>query len=88
MALKIIREKPAVGELLADRRLFLTADKSRVVEEGDAGAAYLFATPGSPITQEDIDRYGLSLTGGPNAEAAQAAEPSPDKRGAGSRKRG
>lgn len=77
-----------MSELVADRRLFLTADKARVVEEGDAEAAYLFATPGSPIAPEDAARYGLNVAGGEAAEPAKAEEPPPEKRAAGSRKRG
>ncbi len=43
----------------ADRRLFLTADRSRVVEEGDPHARFLFARPGTRIRAADAERYGL-----------------------------
>lgn len=77
-----------MSELVADRRLFLTADKTRVVEEGDAEAAYLFATPGSPIALEDATRYGLLAPVVEEAEPATAEASPPEKRTAGSRKRG
>lgn len=40
-------------------RLWLTADRTRVVKDGDAQAAYLLAAPGRQITREDAERYGL-----------------------------
>lgn len=43
----------------SDKRLYLTADKSQVVEEGDASAAYLFVNEGGEVTDEDANRYGL-----------------------------
>lgn len=60
----------------ADRRLWLTADRDRVVEEGDADAAFLFATPGKTVSDEDAERYGLKPA--KKAEAKQAA-PAEDK---------
>lgn len=45
--------------LKSDRRLYLTADLSRVVEAGDRSAAYLWATPGSEITDRDAAAFGL-----------------------------
>ncbi len=71
MALKIIREKPK-GELMkADRRLYLTADRSEVVEEGDPKAAFLFATPGSEISDADAKRYGLKMQKKPEDKAVK-----------------
>lgn len=77
-----------MSDVVADRRLYLTADKARIVEEGDAEAAYLFATPGTPISQEDVTRFGLDDTVGAANEPAEAEAPPPEKRTAGSRKRG
>lgn len=48
----------------SDRRLCLTADKSRVVEPGEKGAGFLFATPGSEITEADVQTYGLKYLDG------------------------
>lgn len=49
---------------VADRRLWLTQEKGAVVEEGDPRAAFLFATPGFVISDEDCHRYGLRLEDG------------------------
>ena len=65
--------------MIADRRLYLTADKERLVEEGSADAAFLFATPGKEISDEDAERYGL--TAKPKAETKQA-DPPEDKQAA------
>lgn len=43
----------------ADKRYYLNADRSRVVEEGDPDAAYLLAAEGTDISNEDVERYGL-----------------------------
>lgn len=48
----------------ADRRLYLTADKSKVVEEGDKAAALLFAPCGQEITKADAVAYGLDYRDG------------------------
>jgi hypothetical protein len=53
----------------ADRRLYLNADRSRVVEDGDPEAAYLLAAEGTDISNEDVRRYGL--------DKKQAPEPEP-----------
>lgn len=42
-----------------DRRLYLTADKKRVVGEGDPGAAFLYAAVGDELNDADARRYGL-----------------------------
>lgn len=69
------------GGLAADRRLCVTADRSRVVEPNSPDAAYLFATPGQMVSAEDVARYGLvqdpdgRLQWGAAAEPAIAEEP-------------
>lgn len=64
--------------MIADRRLWLTADRERVVEEGDPEAAFLFATPGKEISDADAEKYGLKPAKAKAAEAKQA-EPAEDK---------
>lgn len=59
--------------MIADRKLFLTADRERVVEEGDPDAAFLLAAPGKQISDADAERYGLKPKA--KAEAKQADEP-------------
>jgi len=51
------------GSIRADRRLYLTKDLSRVVEEGDPGAAFLLANRGHPIHPDDAARLGLRVEG-------------------------
>lgn len=43
----------------ADKRYYVTADRSRVVDEGDPDAAILLAAEGGDISNEDAKRYGL-----------------------------
>ena len=44
-----------------DRRLYLTTDKSRVVEDGDAEATFLFAAEGDEISDDDVKKYGIKF---------------------------
>lgn len=64
--------------MIADRRLYLTADKSRVVEEGDPEAAFLFTTPGKTISDADVERYGLA----PKKAKPPVEEPAEEKQAA------
>jgi len=43
-----------------ERRLWLTADRTRVVEDGNPAARYLYATPGMDIPYAEAVRYGLT----------------------------
>lgn len=77
MSFKIIgsKDKKMPATAVADRRLYLTSDKSRVVEERDSSAAWLFAVPGDGISEADRAAYGLELIDGrivlPGARASQ-----------------
>ncbi len=42
-----------------EKRLYLTADRTRVVEEGDPDALTLFAAEGDEIVPDDAKRYKL-----------------------------
>lgn len=65
--------------------LWLTADRERVVAEGDPEAAFLFASAGKRISREDAERYGLvkssrrAAAKEPDAKPADA-EPEKPKR--------
>lgn len=63
-----------------DKRLYLTADKSRVVEEDDPERAFLFKGVGATVTGAEAEEYGLS---GPDADAESepdaAMEPEPQE---------
>jgi hypothetical protein len=50
-----------MGQYVADRRLWLNKDKSKVLEDGDAQAAVLFATPGYAIPADQCEAYRLSV---------------------------
>lgn len=57
-----------MGEtVVVDRHLYLTEDKSRVVEEGDPASRWLWASPGQEVSRAQAERLG--------AVAPPAAEP-------------
>jgi len=64
----------------ADRRLYITADKSECVEEADPRAAFLLAAVGRNINAGSVAQYGLWVDRGgkinlkPKAEPKQAAK--------------
>lgn len=66
-------------------RYYLTADRSKVVPEGDPAAAFLYATAGREVDADEAKALGLlELDKGAAKEAAQAepeaaadAEPEP-----------
>lgn len=48
------------GEMYTlERRLFLNADKTKVVEQGDPEARFVLGGEGSQIPNEDAVKYGL-----------------------------
>lgn len=57
----------------ADRKLWLTADRKTVVEDGDPKAAFLFATVGKEISDEDAKRYNVGTKSKAKTEDKQAA---------------
>jgi len=52
------------GTVWADRRLWLSGDRSRVVEDGDPAAAFLLAAPGAAIAGTEAVRLGLQTVDG------------------------
>lgn len=58
-------------DVRADKRYYLNADRSRVVDEHSPDAAYLLAAEGDDITNEDVKRYGL----GARKQAEEKPEP-------------
>lgn len=57
----------------SDKRLYLNADRSEIVEEGSPEATFLLVSEGGTVSTEDAKKYGLS------AKARDAAEESEDK---------
>lgn len=64
----------AGGPVVADQRLYLTRDKTRLVPDGDPDAWTLFCTPGSTIPRDQAARYGL-LAGQESAEPDESPKP-------------
>jgi hypothetical protein len=44
--------------MIADRRLYLTADRKTLVEEGDPSAAFLFVAAGDHLDEDEARRLG------------------------------
>ena len=69
------------------KRLYITADGDRLVEEGDPDAQFLYANPGRKIPDEDAAKFGLieSETQDDDSKKASAeesaVEPSKKRRG-------
>gem|GEM_PF-6332479 len=66
--------------MIADRRLWLTADRKRVVEDGDPAAAFLLAgCAGAVIDDAEADRLGILgrplRSDGSDGSAATAGRP-------------
>lgn len=70
-------EVTTAEKFTATERLWLTADRERVVKDGDPQAAFLFATPGKKISAEDVERFGLKAR--KRAPENKAMQPDEDK---------
>lgn len=55
----VIEQNPAAPNVIAQERLWLTADRNHVVKEGDPAAAFLLAVPGHTIPRAEAERLGL-----------------------------
>jgi len=89
MTLRIVRAQGDTdhlqpGELLADRRLWVNAAKTRLLEDGDSAAAFLLAAEGRPIPADLVTSLGLELVDGrvvqrpvAKAEAPAVSAPPP-----------
>ncbi|MFF5445489.1 hypothetical protein [Streptomyces sp. NPDC012888] len=58
------------GTVIIDRHLYLTEDRTRVVEEGDPASRWLWASPGTQVSRAEAVRLG-AISG----EAEQAPTP-------------
>lgn len=63
------------GTVVADRKLWLTAGKDRLVEDGDPDAAFLWATPGKKVSVDDARRLDYQ----PRSDAKAIDAPVEDK---------
>lgn len=65
LEVRILRDAgSSPAALVADRRLWLTADRAAVVEEGDPRAAFLLAGLGGEIHLTEVQRLGLGMVDG------------------------
>lgn len=55
--------------MISDRRLFLTADRKIIVEEGDTRAAFLFCLPGDYYDEVEAAKFGWPPKVEPEAKA-------------------
>jgi len=69
MALTVIEHPHMEPQFELDRKLWLTRDQSRVVEDGDPEAASLLGTKGKRIPLALAERYGIK-----HGEPVQAPE--------------
>ena len=58
----------------AGETMWLNADKSKLVADGDPDAAFLFTTPGKRIPREVAEQYGL-VKASKKPEDKQASKP-------------
>lgn len=59
-------------------RLYYTADQSRVVEEGDPEAAFLYAAAGTEVPEDEYKRLTKQAAAEPVVVHSTAADPEPE----------
>jgi hypothetical protein len=70
-----------MSTLKADRRLYVTADRSEIVEENDPRSAFLLCAAGLNIGAGDVARYKLKVRAGKivyPGHGLKAAPPPPE----------
>lgn len=77
MALEYVHVRdPGEPTVTIGRHLYLTEDRSRVVEEGDPAGRWLWASPGQQMARREAERLGaLAPVPDPPAEEKQVAPP-------------
>jgi hypothetical protein len=65
--------------MISDRRLFLTADKRSIVEEGDTRAAFLFCLKGDYYDEVEAAKFGWPPAPKVEPEAKAMLEPPSNK---------
>lgn len=68
---------------IVDRRLYLT-DDGELVEHGHPDAAFLWASEGTEVTEQEAERVGYKAAAAPDDKSADApenksAEPEPEE---------
>lgn len=67
----------------SDKRLYVNADKSKVVEEDSPEAAFLLVGEGGTVSDEDAKKYGLKApqrTEVTEVESESKQEPEPENK--------
>lgn len=59
MAFEITEVSETSHTVRVDEKLWLTADRDRLVADGDPEAAHLFAAAGDEITRDEAEQFGL-----------------------------
>lgn len=77
MGIEITDRKEKPMPYKSDVALYLNADKTKVVHEGDPDAAFLLVGAGSEIDESEAEKYGLKSS--TNAEDKAVAAPEEDK---------
>src|ERR1051325_346078 len=77
MAIEFIKAQPQTNIYTASERLYLTADRSRVVKDGDPDAAFLLVCAGGQLPIAEARKYGLLDE--PSAEAKAIDGPPENK---------
>lgn len=68
------QEEEMAEKVFADRRVFLDATKSKLVEDGDPKAAFLLAAEGAAVPDEFVSLYKPK-----KRKATKAVKPAEDK---------
>ena len=69
-----LMESATGPKVTVDRRLFLNIAKTKVVEEGDPAAAFLFAAAGREVLKADLKRLGCKFTTKADIKKAEKAK--------------
>ena len=80
LEIKTLRDAAPAAGLVADRRLFLTADESQMVEDGDPAGRFLLVGVGGTVPACEVARLGLRLdrAGCVTQAAAEPEPPAPE----------
>lgn len=73
----IVKQHPNLGQgemVTLDRRLWLTAGRDAVVEDGDPDAAFLYGTAGKKVPREEAERLGAVPAEKPQRKQAAKTE--------------
>lgn len=81
MGLKItyLPRAAAVKQVTVDRRLWVTRDGRRLVEDGHPDAGFLFCPAGQAVAEDEFNKYQLDVEAAPASEPEEQAGPEEEK---------